>query len=198
MHMPASQHRWSGLFPTSYQTTVAGEETLHSGSAAAAVPSAVTNLQRDTQLTWPRLSNEAPGPPHPSGSRDPLPSSQAATVGLSLLCALEPLAQRARRKDGCGSAAKRAWVAAPPAPVPPMSNSLEAAATCASLTNSSRGSVAAGSRSCDVGSSEVCAVSIQSFASLMAFWYAVLRCGGADMHGTRRSTHAHARRTSWE
>ena len=114
------------------------------------------------------------------------------------------------RKYGCGSEAmKRAWVAAPPAPACPTPNCLESDAARASLTNSSLGSVAGGLRSCDVGSSEDLAVSTHSFASLMAFWYVVLRCvvGRTCVgHGrlalrthahARLRTHAHARRTSW-
>ena len=69
--------RRSEFFPTSYQTTAAGEETLHSGSAAAVVTSAVTNLQRYTAQVarWDRASTL-------DSCRDPLPSGRAAMVGL--------------------------------------------------------------------------------------------------------------------
>ena len=112
--------------------------------------------------------------------RDPLPSGRAA-IGGRALHALPlgwSLAQRASRKDGCGSEAKRA------------PNCLESDAARASLTNSD------GLRLCDVGSSEDLAVSTHSFASLMAVWYVVLRCGADTCvgHGSRLAlrTHAHS------
>jgi len=113
--------------------------------------------------------------------RDPLPSGRAAIGGWALhaLPLGWSLAQRASRKDGCGSEAKRA------------PNCLESDAARASLTNSD------GLRSCDVGSSEDLAVSTHSFASLMAVWYVVLRCvvGRTCVgHGSRLAlrTHAHS------
>ena len=143
--------------------TAAGEETLHSGSAAAVGISSVTNLQRHSY----QVAHHTGPAPQPSASAATHCHRAGGHRGPGSL-PLGSLAQRASRNDGCGSEAKRAACPTP--------NCLESAAARASLTNSSLGSVAGGLRSCDVGSSEDLAVSTHSFASLTAFWYVVLRC----------------------